>query len=303
MKKTMLSVALMALLMGCNESKVDNTADNNNKTDVKSKDVKIYVEALSSHNGEFRAINDKNTTYTNLGSSDANATIKDFRFFLSDIKLINKNGKEVLLKVKESDYQHQDTNTNLVLFDYETSSNKTTNNLIDASVAQGDYTAIEFTLGVPEKLNHIEFPDINALNHSKMAWNWQAGRKFTKIELLPNGSKQWNFHLGSTGCKDNDGSIECKQPNRVRVKLDNFDITKDTIVFDLSKLIEDTDITTNDGAKPGCMGSLADQDCLDTFVKLDINIDAKDGKCTGSDCSEQVVFNTGSNRAKNISGK
>ena len=64
---------------------------------------------------------------------------------------------------------------------------------------------------MPFALNHTDAPAVPApLNSAAMAWSWQAGRKFTKIEFADPGgatgtwtAKSFFVHLGSSGCQGN----------------------------------------------------------------------------------------------------
>ena len=83
-----------------------------------------------------------------------------------------------------------------------------TNASVRGTAPHRRYVGVRFTVGVPSALNHTDAPGAPApLNFAAMAWSWQFGRKFMKIEVTdPAGAAgTWSentffVHLGSTGC-------------------------------------------------------------------------------------------------------
>ncbi|HEY4223383.1 MAG TPA: MbnP family copper-binding protein, partial [Myxococcota bacterium] len=129
--------------------------------------------------------------------------------------------------------------------------------------------ALEFDISVPEDLDHLDPSTlVSPLNVSSMFWGWTAGFKFLKIDLVtpsfPNG---WLTHIGSAACDGVTGqSSDCHTPNRLHVKLDDWDASK-AVVFDLGALLENADVNANDpDTGPGCMSDPADKDCIPVFA-------------------------------------
>lgn len=260
-----------------------------------------------------------------LGKSSTETTIADFRYFVSNIKVNLSDGTTQNLTLTTNDFQYQVTDkaTNVAILDFE---DKTGNCYVDAETNKkivgtipatlATVTGIEFMVGVPLELNHVQFPDSKALTRTGMAWSWQAGRKFTKLETQPvNGLSSYNaqtssfgtpnltgkftMHLGSTGCtateqmfKDGNGQ-ECAQPNRVDLKFTAFNPEIQKIVLDYSQLLTSVDVSKNYGGAAGCMSGLTDPECMSTgsvagsmFNKFGLDDVGAIGKCIGGDCTE-----------------
>lgn len=150
--------------------------------------------------------------YTNLGLRQAKKIVKtqiaDARLYLSNIRLIGADGKEVALQVKaDGKWQSKD----VALLDFEDgkalckdSGTSDTRNIIEGTLPAGKYNGIAFQLGVPFELNHADVAVSQApLNIQALWWNWQGGYKFARIDLrtdAPAPNNDFFIHLGSTGC-------------------------------------------------------------------------------------------------------
>jgi uncharacterized repeat protein (TIGR04052 family) len=134
-----------------------------------------------------------------LGLTKANARLRDARFYISAPALIDAEGNEVPIALTESEWQY----ANVALIDFEDKTGAcngtaSLNDTIVGAVPAGDYKGLRFLVGVPSLAKDKDGRDI-VLNHSNfataappldiqgMSWNWQAGRKFMKIELQPEG--------------------------------------------------------------------------------------------------------------------
>jgi uncharacterized repeat protein (TIGR04052 family) len=144
---------------------------------------------------------------------------------------------------------------------------------------------------VPFALNHSDYAAATKpLDSQAMAWSWQSGRKFAKIEVTdPAGTagtwtaKTFNFHLGSTGCTGNPASgqtVSCSTPNRMDFKLASFNPSTQKIAVDVKALVAGTNITVNQAGAAGCMSGGTDPECLHVFESLAIDWKA-DGTGTG----------------------
>ena len=126
-------------------------------------------------------------SYEEVGTSESTITPTDFRFYVSDVALIDEDGNAVPLEL-EQDGRWQYENTALLDFEDGTNAcdNGTTemNTTVVGTVPEGDYQSLQFTMGVPEDLNHEDAAIApSPLNLTSMWWNWQGGYKFLRLEL------------------------------------------------------------------------------------------------------------------------
>ena len=297
-------------------------------------------------------------SYEGVGIEESTITPTDFRFYVSDVALIDEDGNAVPLELEQDGkWQYQNT----ALLDFENGTNAcdngtpAINTVITGTVPEGDYQDLQFTMGVPQKLNHDDAAIApSPLNLTSMWWNWQAGYKFMRVEfetespianvaapnerqngvlvneqstthtnheagththqtskqasIFQNGegehrqasrtqishgegehgtevssdrhnkhqnasSNSYMIHLGSTGCSDSAQSslFDCKNPNRVRVTLEDFDPDGDVVIADLGELLAQSNLTVNDANTPnGCMSSPEDADCAPIMQNLDL---------------------------------
>ena len=239
------------------------------------------------------------TPIAGLGSTAQAAQLADLRFYVSDAKLICKNGSvERITLAKDSRYRYTAGTSGVTLIDLEDatgscakSGNGWTNAVVRGTVPKGTYTGVKFTVGVPFALNHTDIVGAPApLAFASLGWSWQAGRKFVKIEVADPGgaegtwaSKLFTVHLGSTGCTGNPAAgetVSCKSPNRGAVRIAKFDAAKQQVAVDLQALLAGNDITVNNGGAPGCMSGPADPECGAVMGALGIDWKA-DGSGTG----------------------
>jgi len=134
-----------------------------------------------------------------LGTGGQPAQLRDARFYISAPALIDAAGHETPIELEQNDWQY----ANLALLDFENKTGKCAgtadlNDTIKGSAPRGRYKGISFVVGVPSVvrdkdgkevvLNHSNFATAPApLDLQSMSWNWQAGRKFIKIEVDPEG--------------------------------------------------------------------------------------------------------------------
>lgn len=127
------------------------------------------------------------SSYSGLGTSSATVTPTDFRFYISDVALIDESGSVVPVMLEQDGvWQHE----SVALLDFEDQtgdcSNGTpeTRTAVVGTVPPGNYTGVTFTLGVPFSLNHDDMTLApSPLNVSSMWWNWAGGYKFVRIDL------------------------------------------------------------------------------------------------------------------------
>lgn len=134
-----------------------------------------------------------------LGTGGQSAQLHDARFYIAAPALIDAAGREVPIELEQNDWQH----ANLALLDFENKTGKCVgsadiNDTIKGTAPRGRYKGFSFVIGVPSVVRDKDGKDV-ILNHSNfatapapldlqsMTWNWQAGRKFIKIEVDPEG--------------------------------------------------------------------------------------------------------------------
>ena len=249
--------------------------------------------------------------YDNIGVTHTRITPSDFRFYVSDVELINDKGRAVPLQLEQDGvWQYK----NLALLDFEDGSGPCRNGnpglheAVTGKAPTGKYRGVRFTLGVPFGLNHgdptIALPPLNS---SAMFWVWQSGYKFVKIDMASSGQPQaaeappklsikdkvvamervaamkkdvaasgappkkmpraagFSVHLGSTACASASLTTppsDCRNPNRVTIEFEYFDLKKNVVVADLASLLQDANVDVNaPDTAPGCMSAENDADC------------------------------------------
>jgi hypothetical protein len=129
--------------------------------------------------------------YSPVGTTGSTVTPGDYRFFISSVALIDAAGNAVPVELTQDGmWQH----ANLALLDFENGSgpcingNAALNDVVKGSVPAGQYTGVQFTLGVPFELNHSDVVLApSPLNLSAMFWNWQGGHRFLKVDMSTSG--------------------------------------------------------------------------------------------------------------------
>jgi uncharacterized repeat protein (TIGR04052 family) len=224
------------------------------------------------------------TPIEGLGSTSQAAQLQDLRFFVSEVRLIRKGGKQVPVKLaKNSNYRITRGGQGVTLIDLENGTGScavdgdaTMNAVVRGTVPEGKYVGARWTVGVPFELNHTDAPAVPApLNSAAMAWSWQSGRKFTKIEFADPGgptgawtAKTFFVHLGSSGCEGNPATgatVKCAVSNRPQVRLKRFNPAKQQVAVDVRAMLAGNDVTVNQGNAPGCMSGPTDPECAGIF--------------------------------------
>ena len=241
-------------------------------------------------------------SYSNLGKPATTATPTDFRFYVSDLALIDASGKVVPISLKQDGkWQYQ----NVALLDFENKAGACSNGTVEmrdrviGTIPKGNYKGLQFTLGVPFNLNHSDAALApSPLNLTSLWWNWQGGYKFLRIDLKNESGTKTNasekehgqhghqgnqtgfsIHLGSTGCQasgDNQKPNSCSSPNTTKVIFSNFDTNNNTVVADLEALVANSNLETNQPNTPlGCMSSPNDGDCAGIMTSLGLPFGGK----------------------------
>src|SRR5690606_14058964 len=126
--------------------------------------------------------------YSNVGTAMANIEVNDFRFYVSNVRLIDDGGNEVAVTLTDDDLWQDDS---VALLDFEDASmgcaaNGTTetNSTVVGTVPEGTYTGVVFELGGPFEKNHHDVAAADApLSVGARLWVWQEDRNFGRIDL------------------------------------------------------------------------------------------------------------------------
>jgi uncharacterized repeat protein (TIGR04052 family) len=225
-----------------------------------------------------------------LGVNGVKGMLRDLRFYVSEVVLIDQHGAQVPVTLDVNDWQTEA----VALVDLEDATGDCAgvgtaalNPTITGKAPGGAYTGMRMTIGVPASSNHSDYAVAAApLDIQGMAWSWQAGRKFMKIEVNPEGGvirpapaapgTSFFVHLGSTGCTGNPvtgETVTCANPNRMSVQLDSFDPLTQQVVIDIGKLFEGSDLGFDGGGAVGCMSGASDPECPAVFGALQIRLE------------------------------
>lgn len=239
------------------------------------------------------------TTYS-LGNPSTAVMPNDFRFYVSDLALLDASGKVTPISL-EQDGKWQYKSVALLDFENKTGAcaNGTaeTRDRIIGTLPKGSYTGLKFTLGVPLELNHNDATLApSPLNLTGLWWNWQLGYKFIRLDLQkpmmhssnspsPKAHKAagghaeasggFPIHLGSTGCAAEPPAQKptvCQNPNKAVVTFPRFNANQNVVVADLVQLVAKADLSQNQPkTAPGCMSEPEDKDCLGIMTNLGLS--------------------------------
>lgn len=301
------AMAAALALAGCGDDHSNHTADAGAHDhdagadpDVTASDVPFDPDARGSVEVRFAAkVGDRpfrcGTVYEGLGTTGARWNPLDFRLYVHDVRLVTADGREApLALVQDGTFQHR----NLALLDFEdrtgacANGNALTNAVVRGALpagVTGPFTGVRFRLGVPFDLNHGNAAtEPSPLNLTSLWWSWQGGHKFLRLDGRVEDASgavrvaTWNIHVGSTGCNGSamGGVTACSSPNRADIELTGFDPARNTVVADLARLLEGTDVATTAMPSPGCMSTPDDRDCARVFPNLGIPFGAAQGAQT-----------------------
>ncbi|MEM9948419.1 MAG: MbnP family copper-binding protein [Cyanobacteria bacterium P01_D01_bin.36] len=250
-----------------------------------------------------------------LGTQDSAVTPLDFRLYVSEVALLDAEGNAVPLVLEQDGlWQYQ----NVALIDFEDKTGGCANGTSETraqvvgSVPAGEYSGLQFTVGVPFALNHIDSTLApSPLNLTSMWWNWNFGYKFARIDFQPvvetanltlkgensavpeliahgddNAATPFAIHLGSVGCQMDSAQppVNCTLPHRSEIVLNDFDPAENVVVADISALLADTDMSQNqEGTAVGCMSNPMDNDCSGILQNFGLSFREQPG-------GEQTLF-------------
>ncbi|MFQ3646303.1 MAG: MbnP family copper-binding protein [Anaerolineae bacterium] len=222
--------------------------------------------------------------YRGLGTEASPISLNDFRFYVSNVRMVTADGEEVPVElVQDGMWQYND----VALLDFEDgtglcsgSGTPEMNDKVVGTIPTGEYAALRFDLGVPFELNHLDTATAPApLNLPAMWWNWRAGYKFVRIDMQTptSAAPQYFIHLGSTGCVSDSGSTPpsepCANPNVATVELMGFNPLENFVVADLAALLMSVNLNENTPQPPGCMSGVNDPDCVGLFPSFGLDLE------------------------------
>ena len=275
------AIASCAILSACSSS---------NSGDVAASEERDVAIAFAAEANNVAI--DCDTQLTGIGNPSTNAAVKEFRFYVHDVSLLDQEGNAYNVQLDDSEWTYQ----NLALLDFmskDTScggSAKETNKQLNGTVSvpsSAELVGLRFKVGVPNDLNHMDRATAPApLDQTSLHWNWQNGYKFARLDIAPLGgmtrpsdpsfsAPTWNFHLGSTNCVGDPQTgdvISCARPNRPLIELTNFDYRSNKVTLDFAALMAQIDLSQDLGGKPGCMAGATDPECSQTFSALGLDV-------------------------------
>jgi len=293
-------IALPILFSACSSSDSDSNDTISTDTD-NSVAIAIPFEAMSND-----VAVDCDTPLTGLGTAGTDAALKDFRFYVYNLRLGTNQGRQLVLELEENSWQQD----GLALVDFQNKGDfcdgedKPTHKEISGTVnleTGESIDSVSFTIGIPEALNHQDQTAAESpLNITSLFWSWQTGYKFMRLDIAPVGgvtrptdpaynNSTWNIHLGSTNCTGEPQlgeTVACTRNNRPQIALDNFDPATSTIVVDYSALIAAASVGQDEGGAPGCMSGATDPECPTVFANLGLDVVSGDVDITVN----QTVF-------------
>jgi len=222
-----------------------------------------------------------NQTYDGIGTTRSTMTVTDFRFFVENVRLVDKKGKETPLKLTNDGKFQTDS---VALIDFENGDGHCKNGTpelnatIRGEVPKGKYVGVKFQIGVPEEMNHLD-PTLqpSPLNITRMLWSWQMGYKFARIDTKTSGKPNgYVLHLGSTECSTDAASntTKCKFANRPEFSFAKFNLAKDVVTVDLKTLFSGANVDSNqEKTAAGCMSFEGDSDCKAVFKILGLSFE------------------------------
>lgn len=157
-------------------------------------------------------------SYEDVGTAESTVTPTDFRFYVSDLAMVDSEGNFVPVELEQDGkWQYK----NVALLDFEDGSSVCDNGTAETrttvvgTVPAGDYENLQFTLGVPKDLNHEDAAIApSPLNLTSMWWNWQGGYKFLRVDMETEeaiASVASIDHSLTTHSQDGEGNVQINQ--------------------------------------------------------------------------------------------
>lgn len=247
--------------------------------------ITLNFQAIAQKTDGTTAIANCTDTYQ-FGTQNTPATLADLRFYVSNVKVLTKQGNWLTVNLTPNAHQQSD----VALIDLEDgtancqargsqSVNATLMGNVVGKYSSRNLVGVSFEIGVPNVKNHSLYSsELAPLDLQAMSWAWLSGRKFLKIELnvpqkvknLSDGTTAplYNVHFGRTGCTGEPatGNVSCTKDNRIIVNLQGRQWQTSPITLDLNALFARSDISQNHTGAVGCMSAETDKDCVGVFA-------------------------------------
>jgi len=262
--------ALTTALIACGS---DSDSDNTSATEPAKTQINLDF-AAQLNSAELQCDLNSET----VGSGQTPANIKYFGVYISNLEVATDGGDFIAVDLDASATADVERGISLITF----CGTSLTNSQIVGSVTEGDYSRVRFTIGVPEQYNHLDATQAEGILAKEIAmhWNWTKGYKHARMDVTG-----WNIHLGSTACSGENADAVCANGNRPTYTFSNVDFTSAKVVLDYAALVNNSDISTDNGGAPGCMSGTTDPECTAVFTSL--GLDLASGQCSNNDCDSQ----------------
>lgn len=276
MNNQLISVmALTSLLVACG-------GDDSNNTSSQKIDLDFAAKINSSV-----LVCDENTE--SVGTVATLADIKYFGLYVSELEVASASGDFLPVTLAESTTADVEKGISLLAF---CGTDLKNSNITGTVATDEDISRVRFTIGVPEKYNHLDATTADGILNTEIAmhWSWTSGYKHARMDVAG-----WNIHIGSTACNGvgtDDVSSICSNGNRPTYTFENIDFSKDQIEFNYADLVMTSDVTSNTPATPpGCMSKATDPECENVFTALGLNLTT--GSCKDDNCDSQSWVSVG----------
>ena len=196
--------------------------------------------------------------------------LSDLRFYLSELRFLDADGKEVPMELDFGDnaFQYQNDTGYVAMVDLTGNSEgsclegvgteeatSATHPAVTGLTHLQQVAAVEFKVGVPQPLMkdiiNSNTPESAPAPLYQLQWRWAGGYRhfvFNGRVIDAEGAEGGAFlHLGSSGCTATDGerALEskdtCDRINTPEVAIADFDVEKDVVAVDLGALVEGLD--------------------------------------------------------------
>jgi uncharacterized repeat protein (TIGR04052 family) len=245
------------------------TAETSNKDSDAFALLAVALNTPVSVNLDFEALanNQKFASGSNITADSRTVQFRDFRFYVSEVKLVRADGALVDVTLNTDNVWQANQ---VALVDLETTASTDTNSFVKGVAPGGIYSGVQYTIGVPEAMNHLNRIDQAApLNIAAMYWSWQGGYKHAKIEFSFDSGGTWtNFHMGSTTCSGAPDFGNCTAKFRGTVQLTgSFNPASQKISLSVDQLINGH----SPGASATCMPNQAGATCTPLLRSFGVN--------------------------------
>lgn len=206
---------------------------------------------------------DCDNTATAMGAAqDKELALRDFRFYVGNVRLVKPSGAEARITLDGNAWQFAQGGNSVALLDFTNRDNrcagaaKARRTVITGTVPSGAYSGIRFELGIPEAMNHADVATAAPpLNIADLYRDQQDGRWFARLESIDDngGLTSQLFALASSGCVAGSDPLltQCTQPYRPTITLTGFTSSANTVIADYRLLLAETDLSTSLDCTPG----------------------------------------------------